>query len=207
MCFCHFAHCLLYICILIFCCLCPVTVILLHCGASVTVTNSSYVCKHTWPIKLILIRIGNFSKPKETLQYRYTSERKKRISESVHTNERIDSLNESNFSSLLWQRPRRLAVVGRADAPPRVSVQQLTGREAVRIGHSQRSVSSLSLAHCALRTPKAVKFITYSFIGKYKQTFYFTLSCFIPNIQAEMHSRRPVCRNNNSDFLIIRGWW
>ncbi len=130
------------------------------------------------------------------------SERKKRISESVHTNERIDSLNESNFSSLLWQRPRYLAVVGRADSPPRVSVQQLMGREAVRIGHSHRSVSSLSLAHCALRTPKAVKFITYSFIGKFKQTFYFTLSCFIKNTQAEMRSLRPVCRNNNSDFFI-----
>ncbi len=32
---------------------CPVAVILLHCGASVTRTNSSY--KHTWPIKRILI--------------------------------------------------------------------------------------------------------------------------------------------------------
>ncbi|KAG1950135.1 hypothetical protein F2P79_011735 [Pimephales promelas] len=40
-----------------------------------------------------------------------------------------------------------------------------TGRESVRIGHSQRSVSSLSLAHCALRTPNAVKFITHSFIA------------------------------------------
>ncbi|KAK7118998.1 hypothetical protein R3I94_020996 [Phoxinus phoxinus] len=40
-----------------------------------------------------------------------------------------------------------------------------TGRESVRIGHSQRSVSSLSLAHRALRTPNAVKFITHSFIA------------------------------------------
>ncbi len=30
---------------------CPVAVILLHCGASVTIPR---MCKHTWPIKLIL---------------------------------------------------------------------------------------------------------------------------------------------------------
>ncbi len=47
----------LYICILFFCCLCPVlSVILLHCGASVTITNPC-LCEHTWPIKLILILI------------------------------------------------------------------------------------------------------------------------------------------------------
>ncbi len=35
--------CTLPICILLFYYLCPVAVILLHCGASVTITNSSYV--------------------------------------------------------------------------------------------------------------------------------------------------------------------
>ncbi len=43
LCFCHFVHWHLYFCILLVYCLCPVTVILLHCGASVTITNSSYV--------------------------------------------------------------------------------------------------------------------------------------------------------------------
>ncbi len=45
LCFCYFVHCLfvyLYI-ILLLSVSCPVAVILLHCGASVTITNSSYV--------------------------------------------------------------------------------------------------------------------------------------------------------------------
>ncbi len=45
LCFCHFVHCLLaylYI-VLLLSVSCPVAVILLHCGASVTITNSSYV--------------------------------------------------------------------------------------------------------------------------------------------------------------------
>ncbi len=46
--------CTLPICILLFYYLCPVAVILLHCGTSFSITNSS-MCKDTWPIKLILI--------------------------------------------------------------------------------------------------------------------------------------------------------
>ncbi len=45
LCFCYFVHCLfvyLYI-VLLLSVSCPVAVILLHCGASVTITNSSYV--------------------------------------------------------------------------------------------------------------------------------------------------------------------
>ncbi len=45
LCFCHFVHCLfvyLYI-VLLLSVSCPVAVILLHCGASVTITNSLYV--------------------------------------------------------------------------------------------------------------------------------------------------------------------
>ncbi len=46
LCFCYFVHCLFVYCILLFLLSvsCPVAVILLHCGASVTITNSSYVC-------------------------------------------------------------------------------------------------------------------------------------------------------------------
>ncbi len=42
LCFCYFVHCLFVYCY--FCLMsCPVAVILLYCGASVTRTNSSYV--------------------------------------------------------------------------------------------------------------------------------------------------------------------
>ncbi len=42
LCFCHFVHCHLYI-VLLLSVSCPVAVILMHCGASVTITNSSNV--------------------------------------------------------------------------------------------------------------------------------------------------------------------
>ncbi|KAA0707413.1 hypothetical protein E1301_Tti021112 [Triplophysa tibetana] len=57
---------------------------------------------------------------------------------------------------------------GRHMTDPTTVHAAVTGREAVRIGHSQRSAYRLvqPLAHCALRTPNAVKFNTHSLIGK-----------------------------------------